>query len=181
MWNRRYRWIRRFATGLALAAIVAPAAQARVELGGGGSDAQAKAAGYAALLQAYGYGQDSAVIAPDDRATRVVPQSPDASIAPDDRATRVVSQPTGENDGVIAPDDRATRVVPEPTGGALVLRRNPGAGQRVSQPTVTVRSTDGFNWGDAGIGAGAALGLMLLGLGAGRMTRNAARGATVGA
>lgn len=54
---------------------------------------------------------------------------------------------TAQSDAVIAPDDR--------------LIKRPGPGD-VSVPSAPSSTGDGFNWGDASIGAGSVLGLVLL-------------------
>jgi hypothetical protein len=177
MWNRRYRWIRRLTAGLAFAAIVAPSAQARIagnEWGGVGVDGQA-----ATAYNGYGYQHSPGVpvdqqtrvlvVRPDDRAVRVSPQPVDGTLAvrPDDRAVRVSPQPV---DGTLAvrPDDRAVRFTPAPSG-------------LVQAPQLVAQPSNGFDWGDAGVGAGVLLGLMLLGLGAGLITRHGGRKALAGA
>ncbi len=95
MWNRRHRWIRRFAAGLAFAALVVPTAQARIV---------------------------------EDPGIAVEPQ-------------QVV-------------------VDPAPKGGS---------------PQVVAAPSTGMDWTDAGIGAGIAVGLMLLVLGTARGARHVGR------
>jgi len=41
-----------------------------------------------------------------------------------------------------------------------------------TQPSIPIVDSTGFQWGDAGIGAGTAVGLMLLALGATTLARN---------
>jgi hypothetical protein len=172
MWNRRHRWIRRFAAGLAFAALAVPTAQAGiVEDTGIGSSSGEPYAGY----NGYGYHQSpglsieqqNALVRPDDRAVRFTPQASDGqvnvAVRPDDRAVRV----TPGNPQVVVsarPDDRADRFSPE--------AGNP-------QVVVAAPST-GFDWSDAGIGAGSALGLMLLALGAALATRHVGRKSLAG-
>jgi hypothetical protein len=167
MWNRRHRWLRRFAGGLAFAALVVPTAQARIaeDTGIGVSDA----------YNGYGYQHGTGVpvdqqnlVRPDDRAVRISPQPVDSTLAvrPDDRAVRITPQPV-DSTIVVRPDDRSVRFTPAPRGL--------GAPQVVAQPS------SGFDWTDAGIGAGMALGLMLLALGAGLATRRVGRKALAGA
>jgi hypothetical protein len=128
MWNRRHRWLRRFAAGLAFAGlVVVPTAQAhQLQVSGGGSGAD--------------------IVRPDDRAVRISPQPVDST-------------------NVVRPDDRSVRFTP--SGGEL--------------PQVVAAPSTGFDWGDAGIGASLAFGLMLLALGAALATRHANRKALAGA
>jgi len=157
----------------AFAAIVAPTAQARIAYDSGvGLESQVTS------------------VRPDDRAVRGVPQSTAiVSIRPDDRAVRF--SPTSDVTAVVRPDDRATRFTPHTgseslnlwrnpaavTGNdGLVLRRNPGA--VVESPVVA--TGNGFDWGDAGIGAAIMLGFLLLATGAatvGRQSRKSLAGA----
>ncbi|HEY7195736.1 MAG TPA: hypothetical protein VH306_00955 [Gaiellaceae bacterium] len=152
MWNRRHRWIKRFAAGLAFAAIVTPAAQASVAGEGGGVSGKQFVyhAGYAGgPLAAYGYQQQGTIVRPDDRSSRFVPQTSDQGV-------------------VLRPDDRASRFTPQVPNERLQLRRDPGAG---SAPTISVPeqpqavASNDFDWGDAAVGAGVAVGLMLIALG----------------
>jgi hypothetical protein len=164
MWNRRHRWIRRLAAGLAFAALVVPTAQARIaEDTGIGSSSGEPYAGY----NGYGYVQSSGVpldqqrvlVNPDDRADRITPGNPQSGglANPDDRADRITPG-NPQIVGSLNPDDRADRVTP-PAG----------------DPVVVATPSSGFDWTDAGIGAGFAVGLMLLALGAALATRHLGR------
>jgi hypothetical protein len=62
--------------------------------------------------------------------------------------------PMSKQNPSVAPDDRADRVTPEP-----------------GNPQIVAAPATGFDWSDAGIGAGTAVGLMLLALGAALATR----------
>jgi hypothetical protein len=64
----------------------------------------------------------------------------------------------------VRPDDRVVRFVPE-----------------AGNPQVIAAPSTGFDWSDAGIGAGSALGLMLLALGAALATRHSGRKQLAGA
>jgi hypothetical protein len=82
-----------------------------------------------------------------------------------------------------SPDSRdAHRFVVVPPRSAVDLRSpdtvDLAAGRGVvGQPVVSIESPQGgFDWGDAGIGAGGALALVLLGLGAVLMTSHRRRG-----
>jgi hypothetical protein len=55
---------------------------------------------------------------------------------------------------------------------AAQARQDPSTGARVpEQPTVVVEPGDGFDWADAGIGAGVAAGLVLFGAGTAKIVR----------
>ena len=96
-----------------------------------------------------------------------------------------VAQPTAFADGtdLRTPDSRdAHRFVVVAPSPAVDLR-SPDAADLASgrgtggQPVVTIASPQGgFDWGDAGIGAGGALALVLLGLGVVLMTSHRRRG-----
>jgi hypothetical protein len=123
MWNRRHRFIRRLAAGLAFAAVVVPTAQARVVEGTGiGSSARQEVV---ADFKGYGYYQGT---------------------------------PVGQQSTLVRPDDRSVRFTPE-----------------AGNPQIVAAPSEGFDWSDAGIGAGSALGIMLLALGAALATRSAGR------
>jgi hypothetical protein len=144
MWNRRHRWIRRFAAGLAFAALAVPTAQAGIveDTGIGVSGGQ-----QATEYNGYGYqqspgvplGKQRVLVNPDDRADRITPGNPQVHV-------------------VVTPDDRADRFTPE-----------------AGNPQVVASPSSGFDWSDAGIGAGTAVGLMLLALGAALATRHVGR------
>jgi hypothetical protein len=107
-------------------------------------------------------------VRPDDRATRVSPVVVETAVRPDDRATRVSP---GVVETAVRPDDRAVRVSPEAAPATPVGlpddregARGPGAAPQAAPVHVVVAPTS-FDWADAGIGAGLALGLILLGSG----------------
>ena len=141
---RRNRRIRRFVVALAVAAVMAPAAQARVDEAGASDGAAAAAA-----------------VRPDDLALRPGPTGSVAQLAirPDDLALRPGThlQPTGDvNYGQFA----YRRALPQDYG----VR------------TIQVAGTaDGFDWSDAGIGAGSLFGVLLLVSGAALLTRHVDR------
>jgi hypothetical protein len=97
----------------------------------------------------------------------------------------VVAQPAAFADGtdLRSPDSRdAHRFVVVAPSSAVDLR-SPDTADLASgrgtggQPVVTIASPQGgFDWGDAGIGAGGALALVLLGLGVVLMTSHRRRG-----
>ncbi|HEX2506156.1 MAG TPA: hypothetical protein VHK22_08130 [Gaiellaceae bacterium] len=134
MWNRRHRWIRRFAAGLAFAALAVPTAQAKIVEDSG---IAAESPQVVADFKGYGYYQGTPAPASDQSGIyRQSPGVPASEQAP------------------ARPDDRSVRFTPE-----------------AGNPEVVVVST-GFDWSDAGIGAGIAVGLMLLALGAAVATRH---------
>jgi hypothetical protein len=189
MWNRRHRWLRRLAAGFAFAGLVIPtAAQAHQPQISGGSDS-----GSSAKYDGYGYIHSSGV--PLDQQTQyngygyvqspgvpLAQQTSDVAVRPDDRAVRVSPEPVEST--VVRPDDRAVRINPQPIESTVVrpddrsVRFTPSGGEL---PQVVAEPSTGFDWSDAGIGAGLALGLMLLALGAILATRHANKKALAGA
>jgi hypothetical protein len=87
------------------------------------------------------------------------------SIRPDDRSVRGVPQ-SADVTAAVRPDDRVVRFSPVSGDEGLVLRRDPGAA--VDSPVVALPATggEGFDWGDAGVGAAIMLGFLLLATGA---------------
>jgi hypothetical protein len=202
MRNRRRKWIiRRLVLGFAVAAIAAPVAQARLDL-----DTQSQASkaqesnGYIPWVTDFGRSASTQAspVRPDDRAVRGV-QATDGQLAvrPDDRAVRGVQATDGQL--AVRPDDRAVRGV-HATDERLpvraddkVLNLDPAVGAEYNQftyrralptdygiqPVQIASKGDGFDWSDAGIGAGLAFGLMLLAAGAMVGTRYIGRPASV--
>jgi hypothetical protein len=188
--ERRTRVLRRIAVGLAVAAFVAPAAQAHVyELGGGTQDGNGVAVingDDKVLAQDMGdYGlADYRRALPTDHPTRVLvgshqivpPGQGDYGLADYRRAL-----PTDYPSAVLVGDDKT--FAPD-TGDATVLvhgddkviapdHGNYGLadyrhatpqdyGDRIAVPVGDVSSPSTFDWGDALIGAGIAFALMLL-------------------
>jgi hypothetical protein len=72
--------------------------------------------------------------------------------------------PISEQNPSLLPDDRAVRVTPEP-----------------GNPQIVAAPATGFDWNDAGIGAGTAVGVLLLALGAALATRQVGRKSLAGA
>jgi hypothetical protein len=161
MWNRRHRWLRRLAAGFAFAGLVVPtAAQAHhLEIQGGSGS------GSSSEYNGYGYQQSPGVLL-DQQVVDSVRGAyvSETSVRPDDRAVRITPQPVDATN-VARPDDRGERFTP--SGGEL--------------PQVVAEPATGFDWSDAGIGAGMAVGLMLLALGAALATRHANRKTLAGA
>jgi hypothetical protein len=171
--RRKSRFVRRLVLGLAVAALVAPAAQARLD---SGTAAQGNAAESAAVIQ----GDDKVISAPtaDDNSglihgdDKVIAPEPDGFtglIHGDDKV--IAPEPDGFT-GLIHGDDKV--ITPKPVyytvaGLPLALQDD---GNRVETPVVAVRSPGSFDWGDALIGAGVAFGAMLLLGGATLATRH---------
>jgi hypothetical protein len=166
MRNRRKNWIlRRLVLGFAVAAIAAPVAQARVDEGG-----QLQKPVYVPWVTDFG----GSVSTPS--AAAELPNS--LAIRPDDRAVRGV-QATSERLPVRA-DDKVLNL--DPTVGAeynqFTYRRALPADYG-AQPVQIASKADGFDWSDAGIGAGLAFGLMLLVAAATLSTRHISRPASI--
>ena len=162
MWQwRRNRRIRRFVVALAVAAVMAPAAQARVD--------------------EPGTSDGVAAVRPDDLALRPGPTSSVEQLAlrPDDLALR--PGPTVSVDLVaVRPDDLALRPgthIQATVGGEyneFAYRRALPQDYGVRTIQIAGRS-DGFDWSDAGIGAGSLFGALLLVSGAALLTRHVGR------
>jgi hypothetical protein len=186
MRKRRKNWIlRRLALGLAVAAVAAPAAQARVDEG-----AQSQKSTFVPWATDFGRSVSPGTgvalpngsvqpVRPDDRAVRGVPATSErVAVRPDDRAVRGVPA-TSERLPVRA-DDKVLNL--EPTVRAeynqFTYRRALPSDYGV-QPVQIASKADGFDWNDAGIGAGLAFGLMLLLAGATLGTRHISRPASI--
>jgi hypothetical protein len=182
MRNRRRNWfLRRLVLGFAIALVVVPAAQAYPDEG-------AKA-------------QDTFVQGVDDfpGSSQLAPQANDVAVRGE------VKDGVGASPGtvVIVGDDK--RGIRTPTSGIVLVgddKRNVALG-RDYEPTVAAEynqytyrralpqdlgrepiqvvsnPSDGFDWGDAGIGAGTVFTVMLLGAGALLATRRVGRPASV--
>jgi hypothetical protein len=201
MWNRRRnRLLRRLVLGFAIALVVVPAAQARVDGGTGWSgpgQSETFAPEQGALVQGdnkdgVGTSPGTVVIVGDDKrglpSASVVPVGhPDnwRGASPSQAAIRIVfptavaqynqyayrhplPQDYGPQAAILAELDAKTN---EYVAGTAPVVDEPG--QVVSSPS------DGFDWGDAGIGAGTAFAVVLLGAGALLATRHVGRPAQV--
>jgi hypothetical protein len=106
---------------------------------------------------------------PDDRAGIRGPSGPAAdpvaniSVRPDDRAGIRAS-------GVPTADAAANRIRPDDRGG---FRGTGVVSAPIAAPVVVHVTHSGFDWGDAGVGAAAAAGLVLLLFGASLLVRHA--------
>ena len=188
--NRRKNWfIKRIALGLAIAAVVAPVAQAKVDES---SIVQAhtyqpvQAQGYQAFATDFPYRSPSSgdaqkgiayqqfvtdfpssqVNASDYGMPRAMPV--DYAVNRGDQIEVVRALPSG------SPSDKIefVRTQPRSTAPALVA-------SRFGQPNATTSTElEALNWNDAGIGAGFALLLVLLGGGAVLATRHMGRAQT---
>jgi hypothetical protein len=157
MWKRNRGWLlRRVVLGFAIVAVAAPVAQARIDEGAlvekgvltqnDGQLIQGLKDRSVALNEKFVQGTDSIVALNE----KFVQGGPSYSLHPVG-APWTVESPTRL---VQVPHDRPIVVPPS------------------SEPVAVVSKPDGFDWGDAGIGAGALFGLMLLGAGALRVTRH---------
>jgi hypothetical protein len=145
--NRRRNWlVKRIALGLAIAAFAAPVAQAKVDEG---SSVQGN--GYQAFVSDFPSSTQS-VNASDYGMPRALPS--DYALASRD----VRADPPGQTVNNIGRDLRA-----DPPGQTVSDIGNIGEPQAVAAS---------FDWKDAGIGAGLAIGLVLLGWGAALATRH---------
>jgi hypothetical protein len=178
--NRRRNWfIKRIALGLAIAAFAAPAAQAKVDEG---SSVQAN--GFQAFVSDF----------PSHPSTRVnVDHLGWPGVNPSDYALNTgdqievvrVEQPRSTGGDIIAADYGMPRAMPQDyaisRGDLIEVVRSTPSGtssdkiefvrtqpRSLGEPQVVAA---GFNWKDAGIGAGLALALVLLGAGAALASR----------
>jgi hypothetical protein len=146
--NRRRNWfIKRIALGLAIAAVAAPVAQAKVDEGSSvhANGYQAFATdfpSYANVVDASDYGMPR-------------PTATDYAISRGDLIEVLRSTPNG------TPSDKIEFVRTQP--------------RSIGEPQVV---SAGFDWKDAGIGAGLALALVLLGGGAALASRHVGRAQT---
>ena len=159
--NRRKNWfIKRFALGLAIAAIAAPVAQAKVDEG---SSVQAN--GYLAFATDFPSPQ---VNASDYGMPRAMPV--DYAVNRGDQIEVVRALPSG------SPTDKIEFVRTQPRSVS-----EPQFASRFGQPNATTGdelASWNVDWTDAGIGAGLALALVLLGVGAALASRHVGRAQT---
>jgi hypothetical protein len=199
MRNRRRNWfLRRLVLGLAIVAVAAPVAQARSDEGSlapseefvqGVTDFPSSAGADvgADIWQVTGAPEQvtGTPVHADDKVGLQPSTSPSLVAHPDNRAERFGPGFEGAGSDVTLvghPDNRADRTGPgyEGTGGAEYAYRGMLPSD-YGQPNVIVavdRTGDGFDWGDAGIGAGTLFGIVLLAGGALVLTRHLSRPAT---
>jgi hypothetical protein len=181
--NRRRNWlIKRIALGLAVAAVAAPVAQARVDEG---TQSQPNAANESfkpipyrwpssadqVVLKAIAYrsfSSPSIVAATDGSFPRAMPS--DYALARADQIEVVRAQPRATSSDKI----EFVRTQPRSTSPGLVDGRY-APNERQSPLAGREQASWNVNWDDAGIGAGFALVLVVLGGGAALLTRQKGR------
>jgi hypothetical protein len=167
--NRRRNWfIKRFALGLAIAAIAAPVAQARIDEG-----SSVQASGYQSFATDFPYQSPSSGDALKGIAYRqFVTDFPSSQVnASDYGMPRAMPVDYALNRG---DQIEVVRALPSgsPSDKIEFVRTQP---RSIGGPQVVAA---GFDWSDGAIGAGLALGLVLLGWGAVVATRHAGRAQT---
>ena len=167
--NRRRNWfIKRFALGLAIAAIAAPVAQARIDEG-----SSVQASGYQSFATDFPYQSPSSGDAPQGIAYRqFVTDFPSSQVnASDYGMPRAMPVDYALNRG---DQIEVVRALPSgsPSDKIEFVRTQP---RSIGEPQVV---SAGFDWKDAGIGAGLALALVLLGVGAALASRHVGRAQT---
>jgi hypothetical protein len=189
--NRRKNWfIKRFALGLAIAAVAAPVAQAKVDEG---SSVQAN--GYQSFVT--DFPSSSAVSTSSNQIELVRVEQPRSTpskvaLAAGNQIELVRAQTRVTGSDVVAADYGMPRAMPHDyalsSGDQIeVVRSTPNGTssdkiefvrtqpRSIGEPQVV---SAGFDWKDAGIGAGLALALVLLGLGAALASRHVGRAQT---
>lgn len=183
--NRRRNWlVKRIALGLAIAAFAAPVAQARIDEG---SSVQAN--GYQAFVSDFPSSSQitSQVNAADYGMPRALPS--DYAQLRGDKIELVRSLPRSTGNDVVAADYGMPRAMPNDyalaSGDQIEVVR--GLPQNTSSDKIEFVRTQprsigepqvvaaGFDWNDAAIGAGLAVGLLLLGWGAALATKHFGR------
>ena len=182
MWKKNRRMIKRLALSLAAAATLVPTAQARVDEIGTSVESETayptsvqpadRAEQFALRHVALNDSVGHLAIRPDDRADRFI--RTDAigislvATRPDDRADRFTgTDGIGIGQVALRPDDRALRPMLQPVTdylgrpAAVILAEGPKWEGNKPVDKVVV-SGDGFDWADAGIGAGTLFGAVLL-------------------
>ena len=189
--NRRRNWfIKRFALGLAIAAVAAPVAQAKVDEG---SSVQAN--GYQSFVT--DFPSSSAVSTSSNQIELVRVEQPrstpsEVALAAGNQIELVRAQTRVTGSDVVAADYGMPRAMPHDyalsSGDQIeVVRSTPNGTssdkiefvrsqpRSIGEPQVV---SAGFDWKDAGIGAGLALALVLLGFGAALASRHVGRAQT---
>jgi hypothetical protein len=180
--NRRRNWlIKRLALGLAVAAVAAPVAQAKVDEGStvGGTGYQAFVSDFPSVA--------TTVKSGDFGLVRAMPS--DYALNRGDQIELVRSQPRATGSDIVAADYGMPRAMPNDfalsSGDQIeVVRAQPrgtssdniefirSKPRSIGEPQVVA---SGFSWDDAAIGGGLALVLVLLGGGAALATRHLGR------
>jgi hypothetical protein len=182
--NRRKNWlIKRIALGLAIAAFAAPVAQAQLDEGSVSGTQSVNAGDYGmprAMPSDYALASDDFI--------EVVRAQPKATSVDKIELVRV-EQPRSTGDNLVAADYGMPRAMPNDYAFASgdqieVVRALPKATSSDNIEFVRTQPRSigghqvvaaGFDWKDAGIGAGLAIGLVLLGWGAALATRHLGR------
>jgi hypothetical protein len=179
--NRRRNWfLKRIALGLAIAAFAAPAAQAKLDEGTSSGQNVVNAADYGmprALPSDYALANSDYI--------EVVRAQPKSTSVDKIELVRV-EQPRSTGDNFVAADYGMPRALPHDyalaSGDQIEVVR--GLSQGTSSDKIEFVRTQprsiggpqvvaaGFDWKDAGFGAGLAIGLVLLGWGAAVATRH---------
>jgi hypothetical protein len=159
--RRRRRLFRRLALVLAVAAVAAPVAQARVDGSGGGTGHDQSDNGVPTIAD-----YSPAIAAEAAKSYGVMAQS-DVGLRNYD----------GRSVDTRPPDERAWPGVDPHAVPPQAFPSDAAPQGDVKSPIRVVNSPDGFDWGDAGIGAGIVFALLLFGAGAvivGRQNRDQA-------
>ena len=169
--NRRRNWvIKRFALGLAIAAIAAPVAQAKVDEG-----SSVQASGYQAFVTDFPSSANEGSSVQADGYQAFVTDFPSSSPNVVAASAYGMPRPT-PMDYAISRGDliEVVRSTPNGTSSDKIefVRTQP---RSIGEPQVV---SAGFDWKDAGIGAGLALALVLLGGGAALASRHVGRAQT---
>jgi hypothetical protein len=165
MRNRRRNWfLRRLVLGFAIALVVVPVAQAHPFEGATPSRGHAGADTQGTFVQGVDDFPGSSLIVPrlDGPAAPAIvlaPQPESVTIRGDDKSD-IGARPLA---GILVGDDK----------------RNVPLGTNYEPVQVVSNPSNGFDWGDAGIGAGTVFAVMLLGAGALLATRHVGRPASV--
>ena len=203
--RRRYWLIKRFALGLAIAAFAAPVAQARIDEGSSVQangyqsfvtdfpSSQVNASDVnrgdqIEIVRSQPRSTGDSFVASDYGMPRAMPS--DYALATQDQIELVrVEQPRSTGDSFVAADYGMPRAMPNDyalaSGDQIeVVRAQPKATSSDNIEFVRTQPRSiggtqvvaaGFDWKDAGIGAGLAIGLVLLGWGAALATRHLGR------
>jgi hypothetical protein len=182
--NRRRNWlIKRIALGLAIAAFAAPVAQAKLDEGSSSGQSN----GYQSFVTDFPSSAQT-VNASDYGMPRALP-SDYAQVRGDKIELVRVEQPRSTGDNIVAADYGMPRAMPSDyalaSGDQIEVVR--GLPQATSSDNIEFVRTQprsigepqvvaaGFDWNDAAVGGGLALGLVLLGWGAALASRHFGR------
>ena len=174
--RRKNRFLRRLVLGLAVAAVAVPVAQAAPDEGGlqGNTGASASNGLPMRTDDKAGLGLPNGLVAhPDNRADRPAPAG---NLADRYEPTVAAEYRQFEYRGRLPSDYGLPNGIVEYRG---MLPSDYGQPNAIAEPTVVVADRpDGFDWGDAGIGAGTLFAVVLLAVGGVLVTRHLNRAAT---